>query len=140
MQDIFKYILFSQIEIQELKEVYSPGYKDPFIILYMGLTILVLSGIYFASLLREKLLDWEADEISPLPLGNTKTLSSWIFAFIGLALIFLGVLQIFDFSLLFSIISALFFTLTAGLVMWKVVKDLMVQVENKTIKEIDDYL
>ena len=132
--------LFNDIYQVELQEVYSKTIIDPITLLYLGLGILIASGTYFAILMRNKLLSWEKNKTSPLPLENPKTILSWSTAFTGLTLIFIASLRIFDFSIISSLSGGLVFTLTSGIIMWKVIKDLLKQVENDTIKEIDDYL
>ena len=109
-------------------------------ILAIGIFISLICGITFAYTMRGKIKRWETNKESPLPLASAQTLSSWIGFFIGLTLIFSGALQIFNFSIInstvFSILNALLF----GIIMWKAIKDLMVQLESGEIKEIDDYL
>jgi len=113
---------------------------NPSVILLLGFITSLISGIYFASIMKRKLLDWESQRKSPLPLGSYATRISWGSFFIGLTFIFTGALQIFNFpllaSLVFSIINALLF----GIIMWNAIKDLMVQLKEGTLKEIDDFI
>ncbi len=109
-------------------------------ILAIGIFLSLICGITFAYIMRDKIKSWEKEKESPLPLASNQTLSSWLGFFIGLTLIFSAALQIFNFSLLNSTIFAILNALLFGIVMWRAIKDLMVQLESGEIKEIDDYL
>ena len=111
-----------------------------FILLGFGIFISLFSGLVFAYIMRQKLKDWETNKISPLPLATPTALSSWISFFIGLTFVFTSALQIFNFSLIGSLIFSILNSLLFGITMWRAVKDLMRQLESGEIKEIDDFL
>ena len=114
--------------------------NDPLILLVASFTISLISGITFAILIERKIKNWESKKIPPLPLGSFYTRASWFLFFIGITFIFTAALRIFNFpplsSLIFSIINSLFF----GIIMWKAINDVLVQLENGSLKEIDDFI
>ncbi len=89
--------------------------------------------------MRTKLLNWETKNIPTLPLSSLKTISSWSGAVFGLIFIFTGALKIFDFSGQKSLIASTFISITIGIIMWNIVKNLMLQVDSGQVKEIDEY-
>ena len=113
--------------------------NPPFILL-LGFITSLISGIYFASLMKRKLLDWESKRKSPLPLGSYSTKISWGCFFIGLTFIFIGALRIFNFPLIGSLVFSLINSLLFGITMWNAIKDLMVQLKEGKLKEIDDFI
>ncbi len=125
---------------QELTQyAVTPPINDPLIMLLVGGAITAICGLFFARLMQIKILSWEREQISPVPLGNSKTILSWIGSFIGLTLLCTGALQILDFSPEKSLIASLLISLLLGITMWMVTKQLMEEVANGTVKEIDDY-
>tara|TARA_B100001250_G_C19143571_1_gene504887 strand:+ start:9 stop:308 length:300 start_codon:yes stop_codon:yes gene_type:complete len=98
-----------------------------------------MSGLIFADIMKSKLNNWTTKKISPLPLGNPRTISSWFTFFTGLTIIFVSALSLIKFSILKSIVFSLIISLLFGISMWKAIKDLWIQVETGTIKEIDDF-
>ena len=126
--------------IQEIKQMPSVSIiHQPNTMIYLGLIIAIISGIYFGRLMQTKLLKYETQKISPLPLASFKTIFSWASAFIGLTILFTGALEILDFSFIKSLISSIVISLLSGLSMWKVINDLMIQIDAGEIKEIDEY-
>ena len=113
---------------------------SPTFILLLGFITSLISGIYFAILMKRKLLNWESKRKSPLPLGSISTRTSWACFFIGLTFIFTGALQIFNFPLIGSLIFSLINALLFGITMWNAIKDLMFQLKEGTLREIDDFI
>ena len=112
---------------------------DPNTIIIGGGLLSVVSGVYFARLMQSKLIAWETDKTSPLPLANLKTISTWAIGFLGLILVFTGALEIFDFSFFNSLIASTFICLLSAISMWRVIENLFVQIDSGEIKEIDEY-
>ncbi len=100
-----------------------------------GLLIIVFSAS-FVRLIQLKIQGWNRHKISPLPLEGFPTIGCWIGTLAGLTIMFTGVLETFDFSQLNSFIASLVLALTTGLPMWGVVRTLLVEVEEGTLKEI----
>ena len=113
--------------------------EDPFAALFLGVSITIICGVSFARIMQLKIIRWEKERISPLPLKSTNTVLAWAGAFIGLTFFFFGMLQIFDFGAIKSIIASILISGISGITMWGVIKDLMDQLDSGQIKEIDEY-
>ena len=113
--------------------------EDPITWISFGAFICLMSGLIFADLMKSKLNNWTTKKISPLPLENPRTISSWFTFFTGLTMIFVSALSILNFSIVKSFIFSLIISILFGVSMWKAIKDLWVQVEAGTVKEIDDF-
>ena len=121
-------------EYQQIKPI-----EDPIFWLSCGAFICLMSGLIFADIMKSKLNNWTAKEISPLPLENPRTISSWFTFFTGLTIIFVSVLSLINFSIIKSLMFSSLISLLFGISMWKAIKDLWIQVEAGTVKEIDDF-
>ena len=117
----------------------SNAWDNPFLILGIGLIMTLISGVIFAFSMNNKINDWKSKNTSLLPIGNFKTVTSWIMAYSGLTLIFTSALIILDFSYLKSLLVSLTISAIIGFVLWGLIKDLMLQLESGTAKEIDEY-
>ena len=121
-------------EYQQIKPI-----EDPFFWLSCGAFICLMSGLIFADIMKSKLNNWTTKKISPIPLENPRTISSWFSFFSGLTIIFVSVLSIINFSIIKSLIFSSIISILFGVSMWKAIKDLLIQVEAGTVKEIDDF-
>ena len=121
-------------DYQQIKPI-----EDPVFWLSCGAFICLMSGLIFADIMKSKLNNWTTAKISPLPLENPRTISSWIAFFTGLTIIFVSALSLINFSFMKSLIFSLIIAILFGVSMWKAIKDLFIQVEAGTIKEIDDF-
>ena len=121
-------------DYQQIKPI-----EDPFTWLSFGAFICLMSGLIFADIMKSKLNNWTKKKISPLPLENPRTISSWLAFFSGLTIIFVSALNIINFSIIKSFIFSLIISILFGISMWKAIKDLLMQVEAGTVKEIDDF-
>ena len=121
-------------DYQQIKPI-----EDPVFWLSCGGFICIMSGLIFADIMKSKLNNWAKEKISPLPLGNPRTISSWFSFFTGLTIIFVSALSIINFSIVKSIIFSSIISILFGISMWKAIKDLLIQVKEGTIKEIDDF-
>tara|TARA_B100000965_G_scaffold269935_1_gene228367 strand:+ start:2100 stop:2558 length:459 start_codon:yes stop_codon:yes gene_type:complete len=113
--------------------------EDPLFWFSCGAFICLMSGLIFADIMKSKLSNWTTKKVSPLPLENPRTISSWFTFFTGLTVIFVSALSIINFSIIKSLIFSLIISIIFGVSMWKAIKDLFVQVEAGTVKEIDDF-
>ena len=113
--------------------------EDPIFWLSCGAFICLMSGLIFADIMKSKLNNWTEKKISPLPLENPRTISSWFTFYTGLTIIFVSALSLINFSIIKSLIFSLIISILFGTSMWKAIKDLFVQVEAGTVKEIDDF-
>ena len=113
--------------------------EDPVFWISCGAFICLMSGLIFADIMKSKLNNWTTEKISPLPLGNPRTISSWFSFFTGLTIVFVSALNIINFSITKSIIFSSTISILFGISMWKAIKDLFIQVEAGTVKEIDDF-
>ena len=113
--------------------------NDPIFWLSCGAFICLMSGLIFADLMKSKLNNYTKKKISPLPLENPRTISSWFSFFTGLTIIFVSALSVINFSFLKSLIFSSFISILFGISMWKAIKDLFFQVEAGTVKEIDEF-
>ncbi len=113
--------------------------EDPVFWLSCGAFICLMSGLIFADIMKSKLNNWTLKKISPLPLGNPRTISSWFSFFTGLTIIFLSALSLINFSIIKSLVFSSLVSILFGVSMWKAIKDLLIQVESGTVKEIDDF-
>ncbi len=113
--------------------------EDPIFWLSCGAFICFMSGLIFADIMKSKLRDWSTKKISPVPLGNPRTISSWFSFFSGLTITFISALSIFNFSLIKSFSFSIIISILFGVSMWNAIKDLLVQVKEGTIKEIDNF-
>ena len=113
--------------------------EDPVFWISCGAFICLMSGLIFADIMKSKLNNWTTEKISPLPLGNPRTISSWFSFFTGLTIVFVSALNIINFSITKSIIFSSAISILFGISMWKAIKDLFIQVEAGTVKEIDDF-
>ena len=121
-------------DYQQIKPI-----EDPIFWLSCGAFICLMSGLIFADIMKSKLHNWTAKKISPLPLENPRTISSWFTFFTGLTIIFVSALSLINFSIIKSLIFSSVISLLFGISMWKAIKDLWIQVEAGTVKEIDDF-
>ncbi len=113
--------------------------QDPVFWLSCGAFICLMSGLIFADIMKSKLNNWTNEKISPLPLENPRTISSWFTFFTGLTIIFVSALSLINFSIIKSLIFSSIISILFGVSMWKAIKDLWIQVEAGTVKEIDDF-
>ena len=113
--------------------------NDPMSIILLGGCIAVISGIWFGRLMQLKIINWENEKIPPTPLKSKETVMSWGIAFFGLSLFFTGMLEIFAFSPIKSLIASVSISSISGFTMWRVIKELMEQLEAGKVKEIDEY-
>ena len=113
--------------------------EDPITWLSFGAFICLMSGLIFADIMKSKLKNWTTQKISPIPLEDPRTVSSWFSFFTGLTIIFVSTLSLLNFSILKSLIFSSIISILFGVSMWKAIKDLWVQVEAGTVKEIDDF-
>ena len=60
-------------DYQQIKPI-----EDPIFWLSCGAFICLMSGLIFADIMKSKLNNWTEKEISPLPLENPRTISSWL--------------------------------------------------------------
>ena len=121
-------------DYQQIKPI-----EDPVTWLSFGAFICLMSGLIFADIMKSKLNNWTTKKISPLPLEDPRTVSSWFTFFTGLTIIFVSVLSLINFSILKSFIFSTIVSILFGISMWKAIKDLWLQVESGTVKEIDDF-
>ena len=121
-------------DYQQIKPI-----EDPIFWLSCGVFICLMSGLIFADIMKSKLNNWTTKKISPLPLGNPRTISSWFAFFTGLTIVFVSALNIINFSITKSLIFSLIISIIFGISMWNAIKDLFIQVEAGTVKEIDDF-
>ena len=121
-------------DYQQIKPI-----EDPIIWLSFGAFICLMSGLIFADIMKSKLNNWTTKKISPLPLENPRTMSSWFAFFTGLTIIFVSALSVINFSIIKSLVFSSIISILFGVSMWKAIKDLFIQVEAGTVKEIDDF-
>ena len=121
-------------EYQQIKPI-----EDPIFWLSCGAFICLISGLIFADIMKSKLNNWTTKKISPLPLEDPRTMSSWFVFFTGLTIIFVSALSIINFSFIKSLIFSSIISILFSISMWKAIKDLFIQLETGTIKEIDDF-
>ena len=121
-------------DYQQIKPI-----EDPVFWLSCGAFICLMSGLIFADIMKSKLKNWTNKNQSPLPLENPRTISSWFTFFTGLTIIFVSALSIINFSIIKSLIFSSIISILFGTSMWKAIKDLLIQVEAGTVKEIDDF-
>ena len=121
-------------DYQEIKPI-----EDPVTWISFGAFMCLMSGLIFADIMKSKLNNWTTKKISPLPLEDPRTISSWFTFFTGLTIIFVSVLSLINFSILKSFIFSTIVSILFGISMWKAIKDLWLQVESGTVKEIDDF-
>ena len=121
-------------DYQQIKPI-----EDPIFWLSCGAFICLMSGLIFADIMKSKLNNWTTKSLSPLPLENPRTISSWFTFFTGLTIVFVSALSIINFSIIKSLVFSSVISILFGISMWKAIKDLLVQVEAGTVKEIDDF-
>jgi len=121
-------------DYQQIKPI-----EDPVTWLSFGIFICLMSGLIFADIMKSKLNNWTTKKISPLPLEDPRTVSSWFTFFTGLTIIFVSALSLINFSIMKSFIFSSIISILFGVSMWKAIKDLWIQVEAGTVKEIDDF-
>ena len=121
-------------EYQQIKPI-----EDPIFWLSCGAFICLMSGLIFADIMKSKLNNWTKKKITPIPLENPRTISSWFSFFTGLTIIFVSALSIINFSFIKSLIFSSIISILFGISMWKAIKDLLFQVKEGTVKEIDDF-
>ena len=146
IENLIKFITLNleESDIPQMEEFISDYQQikpidDPIFWLSCGAFICLMSGLIFADIMRSKLNNWTKEKISPLPLGNPRTISSWFTFFTGLTIIFVSALSLINFSTIKSLIFSSIISILFGISMWKAIKDLFIQVEAGTIKEIDDF-
>ena len=121
-------------DYQQLKPI-----EDPIFWLSFGSFICLMSGLIFADIMKSKLNSWTTKKTPPTPLSNPRTISSWFSFFTGLTIIFVSALSIINFSIVKSLIFSSIISILFGISMWKAIKDLLIQVEAGTVKEIDEF-
>ena len=135
---------FEEEDIPDINEFISnyqqiKPIEDPIFWLSCGAFICLMSGLIFADIMKSKLNNWSSKKISPNPLENPRTISSWFSFFTGLTIIFVSALSIINFSIIKSVIFSSVISILFGISMWKAIKDLLIQVEEGTVKEIDEF-
>ena len=135
---------FEEEDIPDINEFISnyqqiKPIEDPIFWLSCGAFICLMSGLIFADIMKSKLNNWSSKKISPNPLENPRTISSWFSFFTGLTIIFVSALSIINFSIIKSVIFSSIISILFGISMWKAIKDLLIQVEEGTVKEIDEF-
>ena len=113
--------------------------EDPIFWLSIGAFVCFMSGLIFADIMKAKINNWRKNKISPLPLENLRTISSWFSFFTGLTIIFVSALNIINFSAVKSLVFSSIISTLFSISMWKAIKDLLIQVESGTVKEIDEF-
>ena len=121
-------------DYQQIKPI-----EDPIFWLSCGAFICLMSGLIFADIMKSKLSNWTTKNLSPIPLENPRTISSWFSFFSGLTIIFVSALSIINFSVIKSLIFSSIISIIFGISMWRAIKDLLVQVKDGTVKEIDEF-
>ena len=121
-------------DYQQIKPI-----EDPIFWLSCGAFICLMSGLIFADIMKSKLNKWSTKKISPIPLEDPRTISSWFSFITGLTIIFVSALSIINFSIIKSLIFSSLISILFGISMWKAIKDLLIQVKTGTVKEIDDF-
>ena len=121
-------------DYQQIKPI-----EDPIFWLSCGAFICLMSGLIFADIMKSKLSNWTTKKLSPIPLENPRTISSWFSFFSGLTIIFVSALSIINFSIIKSLIFSSIISMIFGISMWRAIKDLLVQVKDGTVKEIDEF-
>ena len=121
-------------DYQQIKPI-----EDPIFWLCCGAFICLMSGLIFADIMKSKLNNWITKKISPQPLENPRTISSWFAFFTGLTIVFVSALSVINFPILKSLIFSSIISILFGVSMWKAIKDLFIQVEAGTVKEIDEF-
>ncbi len=121
-------------EFQKLETI-----QDPIFWLSIGIFICLLSGIIFADIIRTKIRRWTTEKLSPIPLANPQSISSWVSFYLGLTIIFTSTLDIFNFPISKPLIFSVVISILFGTSMWNAIKDLMVQIKSGTVKEIDEF-
>ena len=146
IQNIITFIAISldDANLQSLDEFISDyqqikPIEDPIFWLSCGAFICLMSGLIFADIMKSKLNKWSTKKISPIPLEDPRTISSWFSFFTGLTIIFVSALSIINFSIIKSLIFSSLISILFGISMWKAIKDLLIQVKTGTVKEIDDF-
>ena len=146
IQNIFAFI-FANIDTEDIPDIdkFISNYQeikpieDPVFWLSCGAFVCLMSGLIFADIMKTKLNNWSSKKISPNPLKNARTISSWFSFFTGLTIIFISALSIINFSIIKSLIFSSIISIIFGISMWKAIKDLLIQVEEGTVKEIDEF-
>ena len=105
-------------------------------IAWLGGLLIVIFSFSFVRVLQLKIQAWNRERLSPLPLEGVYSITSWIGTLSGLTIMFTGVLETYTFSPVNSLIASLLLALATGIPMWGVVKQLLVEVESGTIKEM----
>ena len=141
---IFFTVSLDEANLQNIDEFISdyPQLKpieDPIFWLSCGAFICFMSGLIFADIMKTKLNNWTTNKLSPMPLENPRTISSWFSFFSGLTIVFVSALSIINFSIIKSLIFSSIISILFGISMWKAIKDLFTQVEAGTVKEIDEF-
>ncbi len=106
-------------------------------IAWIGGSIVVFFSFSFLYVVQIKIQGWNRDKVSPLPLEGFLSISSYLSIFIGLTIMFTGVLETFTFSPLNSFIASFLLAITTAFPMWGMVKSLLAQVESETIKPLE---
>ncbi len=115
-------------------------YGIPYFMAWLGGLLVVIFCFSFLRIIQLKVQGWNRNQISPLPLEGFFSITTWIGALVGLTVMFTGILQVFSFSLINSFIASLILAISTGLPMWNVTKQLLIEVQSGTIKEIDQFL
>ena len=146
INNLLKFIIvkLEEVDIQNIDQFISDyqqikAIEDPLFWLSGGAFICLMSGLIFADIMKSKLNKWATKKISPLPLEDPRTISSWLSFFTGLTIIFVSALSIINFSIIKSLIFSSLISILFGVSMWKAIKDLLIQVEAGTVKEIDEF-
>ena len=106
----------------------------------IGIFLAMTCSILFARIVQSKLKEEENQTISTIPFKTSRTMIIWTIFFLGLSLIFAGILQLFGFSGIAPLIISILISLISGIPMWTAVNDLFAEIESGTIREIDEYL
>ncbi len=109
---------------------------DTKMVAWIGGGLVVFFLFVFVYVIQVKIQKWNNQKISPLPLEGFLSITSYISALIGLTIMYTGVLEIFSFAPINSLIASLILSFSTGIPMWGVVKGLLKEVESGELKEI----
>ena len=105
-------------------------------IAWIGGSLVVFFLSVFIYVIQVKIKLWKLKKISPLPLEGFLSISSFIAALSGLAIMFTGIFEVLTFSPQKALIASLIISFSTGFPMWGLVKGLLKEVQAGELKEI----
>ncbi len=130
------YIFLARSTILGLQDSLYTHMIDSKTVAWIGGSFIAFFSFVFIYVIQIKIQKWKEQSIPPLPLEGFLSISSYCSILAGFTVMFTGVLEVFTFSTINSLIASFLLAFFTGAPMWGVVKGLLREIEAGELKEI----